>query len=190
MDSMIRLLAWVAVALAAAAWHFALARRARPRLVRVCYGAGFLVYSAHVAAAFHFIHEWDHAAAVVETAERARAAIGYAPASAIYVNHFFAAAWLLGVAAPSRFGPLPWNAAAPLARAVHAFMAFIAANGAVVFAFQPVLRGLSAVGGLWLLARYAATFRAPEDERPFSLNPQPNAGAIERAHHHERGRQE
>lgn len=161
MTTLVRALAWLAVAAWMVAWGAALANPPRPIAARRWYLLGLLVHATHVVAAFQVVHGWDHAAAAVQTAEQAREAVGFAPSGAIWVNHAFAAVWLLGVLWPRRFGPAPWNETTWVARALHAFMAFIVVNGAVVFAHVGVLRLASTLALAWLLRRYVLAARGP-----------------------------
>jgi hypothetical protein len=94
---------------------------------------GCLALWLHVAAAFHFIHDWSHAAAVRQTAEQTKQLTGFAFGGGVYFNYVFAAVWLLDVVLCWRRG---WNdpANAP-ARfwTIHAVFAFMMVNATVVF---------------------------------------------------------
>jgi hypothetical protein len=128
------------------------------QLARWCWSLAWAAYVVHVAAAFHFYHGWSHADAVRHTEEVS----GFGPG--IYVSHLFTALWTLDVAwwwlAPFRYAARP----AWIGRTLHAFMAFIVFNGAVVYETGPIrwagLAMFAVLGGLWLLAR--ARRAAPE----------------------------
>ena len=91
------------------------------------YVAGWLVYVAHVAAAFHFEHHWNHSEAVRHTAEASLRVTGVAAGFGIYFNHLFTLVWLY-VAVSSSTERLR------IRRAAQAYLLFMVVQGAVVFA--------------------------------------------------------
>jgi protein-S-isoprenylcysteine O-methyltransferase Ste14 len=133
------------VRLALACYAAALALRllpskvaARPGAGRVFWTAGCLLYLAHVVCAFQFFHGWSHEAAYRETARRTAETVGLDRGGGLYLNYLFTAVWVADVvcwwAAPARYAARPlWQEAA-----VQGFLAFMAFNGAVVFANGPV----------------------------------------------------
>jgi hypothetical protein len=137
-------------AIAAAAW---LLRRSE--LARGAWTAGLVFFLAHVAAAFQFVHHWSHDAARIETARQAREMAGVDSGFGLWMNYAFAALWL---------GDVAWMWASPESHAkrarlagylLHAFLLFVAINGAIVFAHGG-MRSTSIAGlaGLLLLALY------------------------------------
>jgi hypothetical protein len=121
-------IAFVFYAAALAAWL-----TGRPRLARGAWTSGFLVYAAHVAAAFHFYHHWSHDAAYDDTARQTAELMGEPYGGGLYANYLFTALWALDVAwiclSPDSYRRRPrW-----ISRSVHAFMAFLFFNAAVVF---------------------------------------------------------
>ncbi len=95
--------------------------------------AGCVVFLCHVAAAFHFYHDWSHAAAYADTARQTAEFAGWNWGGGLYINYAFALVWLVEVvwawAAPTRFqhraGWLTWS--------LRGFFLFMIFNGAVVF---------------------------------------------------------
>ena len=49
----------------------------------------------HVLLAFHFVHQWSHAAAVADTARQTEALLGQAYGQGVWWNYVFTASWLL-----------------------------------------------------------------------------------------------
>ena len=109
----------------------------RRSLAKRLWTAGFAVYVMHVIAAFQGVHGWSHDAAWAATAEQTAAAIGVANGAGLWVNYLFTVIWGADVAwwwvRPESYENRSWRAAA----GVHAFMAFMFFNGAVVFAQGP-----------------------------------------------------
>jgi hypothetical protein len=130
---------------------------------------GCLLYLAHVASAFQFVHGWSHEAAYRETARRSAAMFGLAWGGGLYLNYLFTAVWVADVLCWWR--GLAWYAARPRwpDRALHGFLAFMAFNGAVVFATGPVrwaglavCLALAALGCLRLMLRRRRRRRAAQ----------------------------
>jgi hypothetical protein len=107
------------------------------RLARLLWSAGLLAYLAHVVTAFQFVHGWSHQAAVVETARQTRELFGLETGVGIWFNYLFTAVWGADVAwwwlNPDSYA----RRAVPVSAGVHAFLAFMFFNGAVVFAAGP-----------------------------------------------------
>jgi hypothetical protein len=155
------LTAWLAVAAYASASAGLLLRRGRdlggPGWPRVVWTLGCLVFLAHVACAFGFVHGWSHADAYRATAGQTAEMTGVNWGGGIYLNYLFAALWSADTAwwwaAPAHHEHRPRAVAAGL----HAFLFFMVVNGAFVFVRGP-LRWLGlvlclAVAGLWVGAR-------------------------------------
>lgn len=99
--------------------------------------AGCLLLAAHIASAFHFYHAWSHAHAVADTARQTRELIGWEFGGGVYFNYLFAALWTFDVGwmwiAAESYQRRPTS----IALLLHAYMFFIAANGAIVFESGP-----------------------------------------------------
>ncbi len=109
-----------------------LARGAEPWL-RGLWLAGAAFMLAHLTAAFHFYHHWSNQHAVQDTAEQTQALLGVPFGAGIYFSYVFVALWvadaLWWAAAPRSYNRLPLGCRL----ALHAYLFFIAFNGAVVF---------------------------------------------------------
>jgi hypothetical protein len=99
----------------------------RGRLARCCWSLAWLAYVIHVGMAFHYYHDWSHAAAV----EHTRQASGFGPG--IYFSHLFTLLWTADVAW-WRLRPVSYAARSPwIDRLLHGYMAFVTFNATVVF---------------------------------------------------------
>lgn len=131
---------------------------------RLAWTAGCLTYLAHVYGAFEFFHGWSHAAAYGETARQTEELFGLDWGGGLYFNYLFTVVWLADAAwwwmQPMRYETRPrWIAAA-----IHAFLAFMFFNGAVVFAtgFSRWMGAAATPALLFLLWRYETrTLRSP-----------------------------
>jgi hypothetical protein len=111
--------------------------------MRLWWTAGAIVLTAHVVLAYGLVHAWSHAAAVAETIERTRRATGWDVPAGIWFNFVCLLVWLADVAwwwlSPTgyerrdRTAPGRW-----WGWFVHAFLAFMMFNAAVVFVEGPV----------------------------------------------------
>jgi hypothetical protein len=111
--------------------------RLRTRM-RPWWTLGAIVLAAHIVLAYGLVHGWSHAAAVAETVARTRRATGWDAPAGIYFNFVCAGLWLIDAAwwwlAPEgyeqrgRSVPGRW-----WGRGLHAFLAFMMFNAAVVF---------------------------------------------------------
>lgn len=72
-------------------------RNAPPRAALLWWTAGCLWHLAHVAAAFHLVHHWSHAAAWEHTALRTAAVTGLPWGGGLWLNHLFTLLWPLDV---------------------------------------------------------------------------------------------
>lgn len=128
------LLAYVATALLGvpATWPAA-SGNSRFRWSRALWLAGSLLAITHVAAALHFYHGWSHARALADTARQTRELMGWAFGEGIYFSYGFVLMWLADACwwclAPVSYVRRPWWAQV----VVHAYLAFIAFNGAIIF---------------------------------------------------------
>jgi hypothetical protein len=118
-------------------WLTARGQRHR-QIARVMWTAGCLFYLAHVYGAFQFVHGWSHAAAYAETARQTEEVFGLHWGGGIHFNYAFTILWPADViwwwTDSEGYGRRPrW-----VSTSVHAFLAFMFFNGAVVFASGPV----------------------------------------------------
>jgi hypothetical protein len=68
-----------------------------PTAARWIWTLGCGLFVAHVACAFHFYHDWSHAAAWRDTAEQTQRIIGVAFGNGIYFNYTFLTLWVADV---------------------------------------------------------------------------------------------
>lgn len=99
---------------------------------------GCAAFLTHVACAFHFYHQWSHAAAYAETARQTADFSGWNWGGGLFINYLFALVWL---------GEVVWSWANPSAHvrrakwmrwSVRGFFLFMMLNGAVVFVRGPI----------------------------------------------------
>ena len=113
-----------------------LARRSDSRFAaaRAIWTLGCGLFLIHVACAFHYYHGWSHSAAWEKTASETDKLLGIRFGVGIYFSYAFMLLWLLDVAAMWLW-PLADGA---LRLLVHAYLLFIAVNGAIVFEAGPI----------------------------------------------------
>lgn len=133
------------------------------RVLRGLWTVGCVLLVAHIVAAFHYYHAWDHAAAIEATALQTEQAIGRSFGGGIYFNYVFAGVWLGEVAlwwlAPPAFERRPrW-----LAWLVQGFMAFMVFNAVIVFE-AGAMRWWGVIVMLILLALGARKWQATQRE--------------------------
>jgi len=99
---------------------------------RLLWTAGLFGQLGHVFCAFHFIHHWSHAEAVLHTARLTERVTGWGFGQGVWVNYAFTLTWLVVAAF---WWSRPAEAAWPRGRSValHAFFAFLFVNATVVF---------------------------------------------------------
>ena len=116
---LLRLSIWPAVGLGLAAclgWRSVLAWR-----------MGASLYCIHVAAAFHHVYHWSHAAAVSDNVQQVRETLGFHFNAGIWINYAFSLSWLISA--------LTWpRLPSALRRCWIAVFLFITFQGTVVFA--------------------------------------------------------
>jgi hypothetical protein len=145
-------------------------RRSRPaerRTARLLWTAGCLLFLAHVAAAFHFFHGWSHARAYAETARQTGQMFGVYSGAGLYLNYLFTLLWAADVAWWWRGIDAYDRRPRSIGFALHAFMLFMAFNGAVVFVRGPAR--WAAVGVLVLLVLLALRGRSRRAETSGSI---------------------
>ena len=107
--------------------------RRHERPARGLWTLGCLLLWLHVACAFAFYHHWSHAEALESTALRTRETIGLDWGGGIFFNYALLVVWTADVLwwwiRPTSYRMRPRS----LALAVHAFLAFMIFNAAVVF---------------------------------------------------------
>lgn len=114
---------------------------------RLLWTAACAIFLLHLASAMHFYHGWSNQAAVEDTARQTAALFGWRFGEGIYFSYAFAVIWIVDVvwswAAPGVYRQRgPW-----LTGSLHAYLFFIAFNGAVVFESGPTRpAGLLATG--------------------------------------------
>lgn len=131
-----------------------LAAPQRRQAARLAWTLGCLIFLVHVAFAFHVFHAWSHDDAYARTARQTQELIGPHWGGGLFFNYLFTIAWVLDAAywwaaGVQRYEGRPrW-----VDGALHGFMAFMAINGAIVFAAGPTRWVALAVGiALGLLA--------------------------------------
>lgn len=121
------------------------------KCARWCWTWAAVIFSIHVALAFHYYHGWSHAHAFQHTFEVSGTGEG------IYVSYLFQLLWTLDAAVwwlkPHAYAARP----ARIGRTLHAFMLFIVFNGMVVFESGPIRwAGVAlfvALAGYWWKSR-------------------------------------
>ena len=119
---------------------------------RLAWTGGCALFLAHVACAFQFFHHWSHAEAYDNTALRTGEMIGFRFGPGIFFSYLFGLLWAGDVGwwwlAPRSYAARPWW----LSTLLHAYLFFIAFNGAIVFEGGPTRWAASAaVLGLLVL---------------------------------------
>lgn len=121
------------------------------RFVRDVWTAGCGFYLLHVAAAFHFIHDWSHAAAFEHTARRTEAVIGWFWGHGLWVNYAFVLWWPLDAFWTWRRGRDRLPGAYLIGS--HLIVAFVVVNATLVFGPKwwrnPVVV-LASAAAIWL----------------------------------------
>jgi hypothetical protein len=127
----------VALLCYAAALAVQLASNERPNMLRearLAWTVGCALLWAHLAAAFHFYHNWSHTLAFEDTARQTEEMLGWPIGEGVYVNYLVAAVWTAD-AAYWWIAGLGCYAARPrwITVTVHAFLLFIVANATITF---------------------------------------------------------
>lgn len=100
--------------------------------LRVIWTFGCAFFCLHVLSAFAFFHHFSHQAAYETTARQTQEMLGYAFGEGIYFSYLFLLIWIADCIwqwLPGHNRKLP----AGIAWGVHAYIFFIAINGALVF---------------------------------------------------------
>jgi hypothetical protein len=124
--------------------------------------AGALLALVHTLSALAVFHGWSHRQAVLATEAQTEALLGIRVGAGVVINYIFVAVWLIDamwlLAASHARLPRPpkaWSIAA------HAFLIFIAINGAIVFAQGPI-RWISLAALVALMVAWVRILRMPE----------------------------
>ena len=136
-DAVTRWTVRLALLFYAATLALRLSRPSARRVARVLWTAGCLLFLAHVAAAFHYFHGWSHAHAYDQTARQTGEMFGVYSGVGLYLNYLFTLLWAADVAWWWRGTDAYDRRPRGIELALHAFMLFMAFNGAVVFARGP-----------------------------------------------------
>lgn len=116
----------------------------------------FALYAAHVAAAFHYRHDWSHVQALSDTARQTRELTGLDYGGGLWWNYAITLAWGADLALLWRSGRPAW-----WTRPFVAFWLFMAVNGAIVFAAGPTrwlsVAALAAIAALFLRRKLSAS---------------------------------
>ena len=94
---------------------------------------GWLFMLLHVAAAFHFVHDWSHRAAFVATENETFQQLGFRYGAGIYFNYVFVVAWAVDVYFTWRPARRNVIGIRRFLFAGRCYLLFIAFNGVVVF---------------------------------------------------------
>lgn len=103
------------------------------RLRRSLWTIGLVFYLAHVAAAFHVVHHWSHAAAWEETARQTAAVTGWNSGVGLWVNYAFTLLWFIDVVAWWMVGPDHPRRFRRVFAGIQTVFAFIIFNATAVF---------------------------------------------------------
>lgn len=95
---------------------------------------GCISLAIHILCAFHFLHQWDHAAALQHTATRTAEVTGWAWSGGLYINYLFLGFWIWDAVRLWREALCHQPVLSQLGRRiVHGVFAFMMFNATVVF---------------------------------------------------------
>ncbi len=137
-DSAFSVMLWLArAAVVAYGGTLILGYLGRYRLARTAYTVGYLTLLAHIALAFHLVHDWSHAAAYEATARQSAAAGAPGWGSGIYAIYGTVGIWGIDLIVWWRYSD--WYHRRPrwIGAIVHGWIGFITFNAAVIFATGP-----------------------------------------------------
>jgi len=134
--------------------------RSRSRTTRWMWTGACGLYFWHIIAAFHFAHDWNHAAAVASVSEASEALVGRPFGAGIWFNYALLIVWVVD-AAWLWFGDRSYfRRPKALSYAIHGFIFFMMINGAIIFAPNYVRWPSVAACGLLGWAWFASPTRA------------------------------
>ncbi len=105
--------------------------RTARRWNRVLWTIGAVIFVAHVAAAFHFYHGWNHAAAFEHTRKQTLLQTGWDSGFGLYLNEVMTVWWVVDAVLWWRNPAWPENRGAYWS--LQVFFAFMMFNATVVF---------------------------------------------------------
>lgn len=109
-------------------------RRKWEKVARLAWTVAVVSLIAHVVCAFHFYHDWSHAAAYRDTARQTAEVFAIDWGGGLYVNYALVACWVADVAWWWGGGLESYRHRPRLLMAAwHAFLIFIIFNATVVF---------------------------------------------------------
>ena len=161
-------LALAAYAIGASVYLLSRGRRSWDAMARMAWIIGCVSILIHVACAFHYYHDWSHAAAYRETARQTAEVTGFDWGGGLFINYALVAGWIIDVAWWRRGLDVYRNRPAWLSATWHGFLIFIIFNATVVFktgALRWIGLGLCLwLAFLWLLAPDSKTLKRSEDK--------------------------
>jgi len=104
---------------------------AAQRVARWLWTAGCGLFLLHVAAAFHFLHGWSHAAAFEHVRQRTLHDTGWDSGIGLYINYAFGVLWLADTLLWWR--RLDWSEQRPQYWLVQSLFVFMVIQATVVF---------------------------------------------------------
>jgi hypothetical protein len=134
--------------------------RPRSRTTRWVWAGACELYFCHIIAAFHFAHDWNHAAAVASVSEASEALIGRPFGAGIWFNYALLIVWAFDAAWLWLGDRSYFRRPKALSYAIHGFIFFMMINGAIVFAPNYVRWPSVAACGLLGWAWFAGPTRA------------------------------
>jgi len=123
------------------------------QLARALWSMAGALFVVHVIAAMHYYHGWSHAHAFEDTARQTRELLGAEFGYGIYFSYLFGVIWVADIAWMWLAGAAYYQQLPVLRSSIHAYMLFIALNGAIIF-HSGLIRwaGLSAIAIVAVLA--------------------------------------
>ena len=125
------------------------------RMARWLWTCGCAIFLLHVAAAFHWMHQWSHSAAYEHVLARTTEMTGFGTGIGLYVNYAFAVLWVVDTAIWWR--DLRWPDRAVAYYSVQLVFAFLMFQATAVFGpafWRPI--AIAVIVLLILLRRSAA----------------------------------
>ena len=148
-----RITVWLALAgyaTGASVYLISQGKRSWDAVARMAWSVGLIGLIAHVACAYHFYHNWSHAAAYRETARQTAEVTGLDWGGGLFINYALIIGWVIDVALWRLRGLDAYrNRPRWLTAAWQGFLLFIIFNATVVFKTGP-LRWIGLGLCLWL----------------------------------------
>src|SRR5262245_8208771 len=158
-------------AIGASVYLLSRGRRRWDVVARTAWTVGCASLLIHVACAFHYYHNWSHAAAYRETGRQTADVTGFDWGGGLFINYALVAGWIVDVAWWRRGLDAYRNRPPWLTAIWHGFLIFIIFNATVVFKTGP-LRWIGLglclwLAFLWLLVSRGKTLERPKGEADF-----------------------